>query len=121
MIEILKAHLGGEVSEISLRENFDIVLQILSETFSAPGPNTTDAASLNALVPTSNIFKKVLNAGLAAAQNTSVNISASSTSVSIVHGSSFSSPLYWRREGIRYAQNEVYFDIKEDITALIDK
>ena len=33
----------------------------------------------------------------------------------------FSSPIPWRKAGLRYNKNEIYFDIVEDLKAVIDK
>jgi hypothetical protein len=68
------------------------------------------------------LLNKVLSAGLAAASQASGNTNGSNTP--ILPGNSttpFSSPLHWRRAGIRYAQNEVYFDITEEVKAILDK
>jgi len=36
-------------------------------------------------------------------------------------GSALSSPIPWRKQGIKYAANEIYFDIIEDLHAIINK
>jgi hypothetical protein len=33
----------------------------------------------------------------------------------------FSSPIPWRKAGLRYNKNEIYFDIVEDLKAVVDK
>ncbi|KAK9895741.1 clathrin adaptor, mu subunit [Cystobasidium minutum MCA 4210] len=135
LIGVLRQYLGGEVNDTSLKENFDVTLQLLEETFSAPYPVSTDASALQELVPTSSLFSKMLMAGLAAATQATSSVSGLSSSSnhhqagfgssgmsgSMTPSSLFSSPLYWRRSGIKYAQNEIFFDINEEIKAVIDK
>ena len=122
------------MNDINMRENFDVSLQLLGETFSAPYPVSTDASALQELVPTTSPFSKMLLAGLAAATQATSSVGVGSSSSShkqqnsgigsngiLTPSSIFSSPLYWRRSGIKYSQNEIYFDINEDIKAIIDK
>ena len=33
----------------------------------------------------------------------------------------FSSPIPWRKAGLRYASNEIYFDIVEELKAIVNK
>lgn len=128
--------MGGDVNDVTIKENFDITLQLLEETFSAPYPVSTDASALQELVPTSSLFSKMLMAGLAAAAQATSSVSSGGSNSQLGGGgmmgglgasgnmtpsSLFSSPLYWRRSGIKYAQNEIYFDINEEIKAVIDK
>lgn len=126
---VVHLYLGSatELNDVSLRENFDIVLQLLSETFNPPyHPVSTDASALQEIVPTTSLWNKMLLAGLAAAGSASSVVGGSGSSTptfasSSNGGGAFSSPLHWRRAGIRYAQNEVYFDIDEEIEAVLDK
>lgn len=106
---------------MSLRENFDIVLQLFSETFSSPYPVSTDASALAELVPSTNFLNKIFTAGLVAASNATGGNSGSAPAGYAGPANYSTSPLHWRRAGIRYAQNEVYFDINEDIKAVLDK
>lgn len=36
-------------------------------------------------------------------------------------GGPFSSPIPWRKTGVRYNNNEIYFDIVEDLRAVVNK
>lgn len=126
LIGVLRQYIGGDVNDISIRENFDVTLQLLGETFMAPHPVSTDASALQELVPTSSLFSKMLSAGLAAATQATSSMGSNSGShtpagLATAPASLFSSPLYWRRAGIRHAQNEVYFDINEEVRAVLDK
>jgi AP-3 complex subunit mu len=133
LLGVLKQYLGGEVTENSLRESFDTVLQLFSETFSAPYPISTDASALQELVPSTSLLAKMFSAGLAVASATASKglqggAAAGAANAQHLRGgvagevvNPFSSPLHWRRAGIRHAQNEVYFDVREEIQAVLDK
>lgn len=36
-------------------------------------------------------------------------------------GGAFSSPIPWRKHGLRYASNEIYFDVVEELRAIVNK
>jgi len=128
LLGVLRNYLNDDVTDGALRDNFDVVLQLLEETFARPYPVSTDASALQELVPSSNIFNKILTAGLAAASQSTGSGGMAGVSNLIQGGGSslgpsspFSSQLHWRRAGIRHAQNEIYFDVKEELTAVVDK
>jgi AP-3 complex subunit mu len=127
LLGVLRQYIGSELNDVTLRDNFDVALQLLEETFNAPFPLSTDASALQELVPTSNLFSKMLLAGIAAASQATSSVSGGGSSSGIgsagysTPSALFSSPLYWRREGIRHPQNEVYFDVNEEIRAILDK
>lgn len=122
LLGVLKQYLLSSGSDSSLndhviRENFDIVLQLLGETFSAPNPISTDASALQELVPSSSLLVKLL----AVASSASSAVAAASSGPGPAVAAPFSSPLHWRRAGIRHSQNEIFFDINEDIDAVLDR
>ena len=121
LLGVLKQYLLSSGSDSSLndhvvRENFDIVLQLLDETFNAPNPISTDASALQELVPSSSLLVKLL----AVASSASSAVAAAS-GPGPAAAAPFSSPLHWRRAGIRHSQNEIFFDINEDIDAVLDR
>lgn len=128
LLGVLKQYLGGEVTDHAIRDNFDIVLQLFGETLSPPYPISTDASALQELVPSSSLLAKLLNASLAAASSATSHAAAaglggtsSGPSTPLNPISPFSSPLHWRRAGIKHPQNEIYFDVNEDVRAILDK
>lgn len=127
LLGVLRQYLGGDVTDHALRDNFDIVLQLFAETLSPPYPISTDASALQELVPSSSLLAKILNASLAAASSASATAaglsgtSSQSLQLQPQVTTPFSSPLHWRRAGIRHPQNEIYFDVNEEVRAILDK
>lgn len=107
LIDVLQDYLG-EVSAGSIRQNFDIVYQLLEEMLDDGYPLTTEPNALRDIVIPPSFFKKILavagTAGLAKATTTP-----------------FSSPIPWRATGLRYNTNEIFFDFVEDMTGVISR
>ncbi|KAI0775455.1 clathrin adaptor mu subunit [Irpex lacteus] len=109
-IDILREYLG-HISAESLRDNFDVVYQLLEETLDASGhPSTTYPNALRDIVLPPSLLQKVLSAA-------GVNGLASSSSST----HPFASPIPWRKTGVRYNNNEIFFDIIEELRAVMNK
>jgi AP-3 complex subunit mu len=112
-IDILRDYFG-DVSALALKENFDIVYQLLEETLDSGGhPLTTEPNALRDIVLPPSLISKLLNvAGMA-------------DLASGAHGAqgtgAFASPIPWRKAGVRYNANEIYFDIVESLKAVVLK
>lgn len=96
----------------TLRDNFDVVHQLLEETLDAGGhPLTTSPNALRDIVLPPSLISKIFSV-------TGVSgLSRPTTD----HLSAFSSPISWREAGVRYNNNEVYFDIVETLDAVVNK
>lgn len=102
----------GEVTAPTLKDNFDIVHQLLEETLDAGGhPLTTSPNALRDIVLPPSLITKILSV-------TGVSGVSGPTTNSL---SAFSSPLPWRKTGVRYNNNEIYFDIVETLDAVVNK
>jgi len=95
-----------------LRDNFDIVHQLLEETLDAGGhPLTTSPNALRDIVLSPSLINKLLSV----------------TGVSGLSGpptnnlGAFSSPISWRKAGLRYNHNEIFFDFIETLDAVVNK
>ncbi|KAF8914140.1 clathrin adaptor mu subunit [Gymnopilus junonius] len=98
-IDILHEYFGS-LSSVTIKENFDVVYQLLEETLDAGGhPLTTSPNALRANI------------------NTTINSGAHLGSA----GGPFSSPIPWRKAGLRYAHNEIYFDMVEELKAVVNR
>ncbi|KDQ07024.1 hypothetical protein BOTBODRAFT_39169 [Botryobasidium botryosum FD-172 SS1] len=106
-IRTLQEYLG-DVSASSLKDNFDVVYQLLEEMLDNGHPLTTESNALRDIVLPPSFFNKILNvagvSGLSAATPTP-----------------FSSPIPWRKSGLRYNANEIYFDINEEVDTIVSK
>ncbi|KAJ7067944.1 Mu homology domain-containing protein [Mycena amicta] len=112
-IDILREYFGTP-SAATLKDNFDVVYQLLEETLDSGGqPLTTSPNALRDIVLPPSLLSKLLN--VAGANLTSAINSGSSI------GGPFSSPIPWRKTGVRYTSNEIYFDMVEQLKAIVNK
>ena len=84
--------------------------QLLEETLDSIGyPNTTSPKQLRDIVLPPSLLQKLLTVtGVAGLGNTGhANITP------------FSSPIPWRKAGLRYNNNEIYFDVTEELKAVV--
>jgi len=96
------------VNENSIRENFVTVYQLLDEMMDNGLPFTTEPNALMEMIPPSNILKRVVGGFTGQSNVTGV----------LPDGSLSNTP--WRKTGVKYATNEIYFDIIEEIDCTID-
>ena len=98
----------GEVTTPVLKDNFDI----LEETLDASGhPLTTAPNALRDIVLPPSVISKILSV-------TGVTGHSAPTTRNL---SAFSSPIPWRKAGLRYNSNDIYFDIVETLDAVVNK
>lgn len=109
-IDILREYFG-QISAETLKDNFDVVYQLLEETLDASGhPSTTYPNALRDIVLPPSLLQKVLSvAGVTGLANQSSNQHP------------FASPIPWRKTGVRYNANEVFFDLLEELRAVVNK
>ncbi|KAI7862772.1 CBN-APM-3 protein [Spinellus fusiger] len=105
IIDILTDYLK-EVSEISIRENFVTVYQLLEEMLDYGYPLTTEPNALKEIIMPPTILNKVMTT-VGAAAGVAPKFSQNMSSIP------------WRKAGVKYTQNEIYFDIIEEIDATI--
>ncbi|KAI0069170.1 clathrin adaptor mu subunit [Artomyces pyxidatus] len=113
-IEILQDYFG-DVTGPSLKDNFDVVYQLLEETLDSGGhPLTTSPNALRDIVIPPSLLNKILSvAGVSGLAGSGAHG---------VHGmGAFSSPIPWRKAGVRYNTNEIYFDVAETLKAVVNK
>ncbi|KIM33439.1 hypothetical protein M408DRAFT_61322 [Serendipita vermifera MAFF 305830] len=107
LLDVLQEYLG-EVSAGTIRDNFDVVYQLLEEMLDNGYPLTTEPNALRDIIMPPSFFKKILavagTAGLAKASATP-----------------FSSPIPWRTTGLRYNTNEIFFDIVEEMQGILSR
>ncbi|KAF9994753.1 AP-3 complex subunit mu-2 [Entomortierella chlamydospora] len=98
----------GQVSETVIKENFVTVYQLLEEMMDDGFPLTTEPNALKEIVPAPNILSKVI---------TTMGATTSVSTRKMPHGMS---NLPWRKAGVKYTSNEIFFDIVEEIDAIVD-
>jgi hypothetical protein len=88
--------------------------KLLEECLDSGGyPLTTSPNALKDIVLPPSLFNKLLSVA-GANFNTKINPSAASSGV-------FSSPIPWRKAGLRYTSNEIYIDLVEELRAVVNK
>jgi AP-3 complex subunit mu len=108
--DILQSYFDN-ISATVIRNNFDVVYQLLEETLEA---KTTSLASLRDIVLPPSLLNKLLSAtNFTSSLNSSLNSSAGT--------GAFNSAIPWRKTGVRYAHNEIYFDVIERMDAIVNK
>ncbi|KAF9899288.1 AP-3 complex subunit mu-2 [Lobosporangium transversale] len=107
ILDIMQEYFGT-VSETTIKENFVTVYQLLEEMMDDGYPLTTEPNALKEIVPAPNILDKVIS---------TMGAPTSVSTKKMPHGMS---NLPWRKAGVKYATNEIYFDIIEEIDAIVD-
>lgn len=98
-----------ECSETSIKENYVVVYELLDEMLDNGYPLATEANILKELIKPPNILRTV------------VNTVTGKSNVSEVLPTGQLSNIPWRRAGVKYTNNEAYFDVIEEVDAIIDK
>jgi AP-3 complex subunit mu len=114
VIEFLHCVLGvfrdyfGSFDENSMKDNFSTVYQLLEEMLDNGYPLTTEPNALKAMVAPPSTANRLaaMVSGKSRVSNT------------LPEGTLSNIP--WRKSGVKYTQNEIYFDIIEEIDAIID-
>ncbi|KAI9105708.1 Mu homology domain-containing protein [Phlyctochytrium arcticum] len=108
MVDLLVDYFGT-VSEASIKDNFVIVYELLEELLDNGYPYITEPAMLKDVVPPPSLLSTVINA---VSLGTNFGTKQPTGAISSVP---------WRSTGIKYTNNEIFFDIIETVDAILDK
>ncbi|EQC27242.1 hypothetical protein SDRG_14958 [Saprolegnia diclina VS20] len=98
----------GKFDESAIKDNFSTVYQLLEEMLDNGYPLTMEPNALKAMVaPPSTV-------------NRLTAMVSGKSRVSEVLPDGAVSDMPWRKAGVKYTQNEIYFDIVEEIDAIVD-
>ena len=100
MIRILKSYLGDKFTSDDIQSNFTLVYELFDETMDYGLPQNCSI----------DVLKLYINQGK---QREAVVASGASLTAQITGA------IDWRREGIKYKNNEIYIDVQETITMLM--
>ncbi|GHJ86856.1 hypothetical protein NliqN6_3258 [Naganishia liquefaciens] len=106
-LDVLTAYFG-QVTESSIRDNFDIVYMLIEEMLDEGQPMTTEPNMLKDIVLPPTLVRKLLTAA-------GVSGALTQTTAPLI------TPIPWRRPNVRYSNNEIYFDIEESMDAIVDR
>ncbi|XP_006630318.2 AP-3 complex subunit mu-1 [Lepisosteus oculatus] len=99
----------GECSEAAVKDNVVIVYELLEEMLDNGFPLATESNILKELIRPPTILRSV------------VNTITGSSNVGETLPTGQLSTIPWRRAGVKYTNNEAYFDVVEEIDAILDK
>jgi len=109
VVDVFKDYFGG-VDEMSIKDNFSTCYQLLEEMMDNGYPLTTEPNALKAMIMPSTVMGKMQSA-----------LSGRSTAVADDLAEGMISSMPWRKAGVKYAQNEIYLDVIEEVDATLDK
>ena len=98
----------GAVTPKTLTDNFSTAFQLLEEMLDNGYPMVTEPNALNSLVAPTTVLGSMAKA-----------LTGKST-VSETIGEGAMSIIPWRRSGVVYTNNEIFFDITEDIDCIVE-
>merc|ERR1712070_1127297 len=107
--DVLKDYLG-EVREDVVKENFVLLYQLLDEMMDNGFPLTTEPNILKSMILPPTTLGRMVG---------SVTGTGPATVVAELPDGSLSN-VPWRKAGVKYSNNEIYFDIIEEIDCIID-
>ncbi|GAA5976879.1 hypothetical protein JCM10908_005659 [Rhodotorula pacifica] len=118
LYHVLETYISGPVTEATIKDNFDVVLALMHEMLAGGGrPQLTQTSQLKEFVtpPDSQLLAKVATA-VNAATSAGITLPSQASAANAL----VASPLPWRRQGVKYTSNEIYLDLTETLTALLD-
>ncbi|XP_041368304.1 AP-3 complex subunit mu-1-like isoform X2 [Gigantopelta aegis] len=99
-----------ECTESQLKEHYVIVYELLDEMLDNGFPLAVESNVLKELIKPPTFLRTITD-----------TVMGKSTSVSGILPTGQLSNVPWRRTGVKYTNNEAYFDVIEEIDAIIDK
>lgn len=108
VFEIFEEYFGS-VDEVSIKDNFSTVYQLLEEMMDFGYPLTTEPNALKSMIEPPTTISRLTKATLGG------------SNVSDVLPDGTISNMPWRKTDVSYSQNEIYLDIIEEIDAVVDR
>ncbi|XP_046862195.1 AP-3 complex subunit mu-1-like [Xenia sp. Carnegie-2017] len=108
VVDLIKEYFS-DCTETIIKENCVIVYELLEEMLDNGFPLATESNVLKELIRPPSIVRNVVN-----------KVTGDSNMSSHLPTGQLSN-VPWRRTGVKYANNEIYFDVAESIDAIIDK
>jgi AP-3 complex subunit mu len=98
----------GTVDAAALKKHFSTVYQLLEELSDNGFPLITEPNALNSLIKPPSAAGRIMQ------------FVAGKSTVSDTIGAAAMSVIPWRKTDVKYAQNEIFFDIAEELDCIID-
>eukprot|EP00595_Chromulina_sp_UTEXLB2642_P003032 CAMPEP_0196761946 /NCGR_PEP_ID=MMETSP1095-20130614/1267_1 /TAXON_ID=96789 ORGANISM="Chromulina nebulosa, Strain UTEXLB2642" /NCGR_SAMPLE_ID=MMETSP1095 /ASSEMBLY_ACC=CAM_ASM_000446 /LENGTH=388 /DNA_ID=CAMNT_0042112081 /DNA_START=164 /DNA_END=1330 /DNA_ORIENTATION=- len=103
----------GTVEESTIKDNFASVYQLLEEMMDYGYPLTTEPNALKVMIKPNTVINRITSVAMGAL--------GQSSNVSDVLPDGTLSNMPWRKTGVKYAQNEIYLDIIEEVDSIVDR
>lgn len=100
----------GSCDEASIKDNFSLVYQLLEEMIDYGMPLTTEPNALKAMISPPSVMGRLQTIA-----------TGKSSQISDVLPDGTISSMPWRKAGVKYAQNDIYLDIIEEVDAIVDR
>ncbi|KAL2619943.1 hypothetical protein R1flu_000148 [Riccia fluitans] len=107
--DVLADYFGG-LNEDLIKDNYVLVYELLDEMMDSGFPLTTEPSILREMISPPNLVSRVLSV-----------VTGGSSSMSSTLPLAASSNVPWRALGIKHSNNEVYFDLVEEMDAIVNK
>ncbi|XP_013786991.1 AP-3 complex subunit mu-1 [Limulus polyphemus] len=108
VVDIIEDYFG-DCTEFLIKEHYVVVYELLDEMLDNGFPLATESNILKELIKPPNILRTIAN----------TVTGKSNLSHTLPTGQLSNIP--WRRTGVKYTNNEAYFDVIEEVDAIIDK
>eukprot|EP00249_Psilotum_nudum_P016930 c26062_g1_i1 orf=128-1378(+) len=107
--DVLSEYLGG-LNEDLIKDNFVIVYELLDEMMDSGFPLTTELNKLKEIIAPPNIVSRMLSV-----------VTGGSSSVNSTLPLSTASSVPWRASEVKHSNNEIYFDLVEEMDAIVNR
>lgn len=134
-VHLVLARYLGEVTDDTLRQNFSTVYLLLDEMIDSGLPFTTELNSLESIIAPPTAISKVVQVVSGSSSQVLSDVPPEAVGQSTgafgaitnalgagthTHIGGASSEVWWRRQNVVYAYNEVYIDIVESIDCIVN-
>ena len=99
----------GSADQGAIKDNFSMVYQLLEEMLDNGNPLTTEPNALKAMIEPPSVMGRLQA------------VATGKSNVSDVLPDGTISSMPWRKAGVKYAQNDIYLDIIEEVDAIVDR
>jgi len=123
MVDVFEDYFGVGFGEVDLQDEFSRVYMMLEEMADNGDPSCTEAAVLRAFVPAPHIFGALgekLSSTKDITSSAAENSMSSMGSMPGMGGGGAVVSVPWRRTGIKYAANEFFLDLVEDVDCIVE-
>lgn len=107
--DILSDYIGG-LTEDLIKDNFVVVYELLDEMMDNGFPLTTELNVLKDMISPPNIVSRMLSV-----------VTGGSSSMSSTLPVAAATNVPWRASDVKYSNNEIYFDLVEELDAIVNR